>query len=233
MASLPYFLIDRIVLQPMRWATAGTIMAAEMAQSTDVCVNMSGGYHHASEQRGEGFCLFSDVGVAVALLRKKHLLSLSDNVAIIDLDAHQGNGFERVFMQDTSVHIFDMYNGDIYPNDGYAKTAIQADIPLPMGSEDNVYLNTLKAKLPDFLDKCKPVKLAFYNAGSDILSGDPLGGFDVSAQAVVARDVYVFKELIKRNIPFVMLLSGGYTKTSYEIIADSVTELINMRCKTR
>lgn len=45
-------------------------------------------------------------------------------VLIIDLDAHQGNGHERDFMEDENVFILDIYNREIYPFDGYAKRAI-------------------------------------------------------------------------------------------------------------
>jgi histone deacetylase 11 len=34
---------------------------------------------------------------------------------IIDLDAHQGNGHERDFIDDKNIHIIDFYNYRIYP----------------------------------------------------------------------------------------------------------------------
>ena len=43
-------------------------------------------------------------------------------VMIVDLDAHQGNGHERDFLDDERVYIMDMYNKWIYPNDGPAKS---------------------------------------------------------------------------------------------------------------
>ena len=59
---LPRSIINKSIIEPMRWGTAGTVLAAEKAENNGIAVNMSGGYHHASQQRGEGFCLFSDVG---------------------------------------------------------------------------------------------------------------------------------------------------------------------------
>ena len=161
-------------------------------------------------------------------MREKELLNPGDKIAIIDLDAHQGNGFERVFMDDASVFIFDMYNKDIYPQDQVAKHKIAVDVPLPMGAGDDVYMNLLHEKLPPFLDTLSDAKLVFYKAGTDVLAGDSLGGLNVSKQHVIDRDVYVFEQLIQRNLPFVMLLSGGYTKQSYQIIADSLTQLLSM-----
>ena len=47
---------------------------------------------------------------------------------IIDLDAHQGNGYERDFINDDKVYIVDMFNPMIYPCDNYAKKAINCPI---------------------------------------------------------------------------------------------------------
>jgi histone deacetylase 11 len=117
-ARAPRWLIDWRVLRPMRWATAGTILAArEALRSGGVVMNLSGGYHHAGSDRGEGFCLYADVGVAVAVLRHDGLLAADDRVLYVDLDAHQGNGVARVFAHDPKVFLFDLYNRDIYPHD--------------------------------------------------------------------------------------------------------------------
>lgn len=44
---------------------------------------------------------------------------------IVDLDAHQGNGYARDLMCDNSVYIFDVFNRNVFPQDGYAKRAIK------------------------------------------------------------------------------------------------------------
>lgn len=224
--KLPYFLLNRAVVRPMRWAGAGTLLGSEEALKGQCVVNLGGGYHHAGPQGGEGFCLISDVGVAVASLRERGLLDAEDRLAIIDLDAHQGNGFERSFLQDAKVSILDIYNADVYPNDRQARAGIDVDIPLDMNTADGVYLEKLKQALPAFLDTPRPPRLVFYNAGTDIFHGDPLGALRVSREGVLERDRYVFSELDKRGLPFVMLLSGGYTRESYRLIAESVGALL-------
>jgi histone deacetylase 11 len=89
-ARAPRWLIDWRVLRPMRWATAGTILAArEALRSGGVVMNLTGGYHHAGPNRGEGFCLYADVGIAVAVLRRDGVLAAGDRVLYVDLDAHQ------------------------------------------------------------------------------------------------------------------------------------------------
>ncbi|WP_414543804.1 histone deacetylase [Nostoc sp. CCY0012] len=226
LALVPYKLIDRTVLSPMRLATRGTIMAAEAALEDGISVNLSGGYHHASRKKGEGFCIYSDIGVAVYELRQSGKIKSDDKVLMIDLDAHQGNGIARIFDEDKSVFIFDMYNKDIYPKDLWARKRINTDIPLNYGTKDSVYIDNLKRELPLFLKNQRDAKIAFYNAGTDIYEKDPLGKLSISKQGVLERDKFVLNSLIDFGIPCAMVLGGGYTKESYELVVDSICYIL-------
>lgn len=225
----PAWLLDWCVLRPMRWAVQGSIIGAEAALDDGLAVNLSGGYHHASPDRGEGFCIYADVAIAIAALRNTQRLADTDRIAYIDLDAHQGNGVCHAFRDDACVFIFDMYNPSIYPwHDLAAKDRIDCDLPLPDGCSSSEYLDLLKQRLPGFIDSISssaPVKLAVYNAGTDIVCDDPLGALNISPEAILKRDLLVVEELRRRGIPTLMVLSGGYTRSSYELVADSVTEL--------
>ena len=68
-------------------------------------------------------------------------------------------------------------------------------------------------------------QLIIYNAGTDILDGDPLGNLKISPEGVVIRDEKVFRFAKDQNIPLVMMTSGGYMKSSARVIADSITNL--------
>ncbi len=113
--QLPGWAIDWHVLRPMRWATRGTIIAAQESLIHGFAVNLSGGYHHAKPHHGEGFSIYADVGIAVASLRKDKLIAETDRVIHIDADAHQGNGICHTFMNDNRVFLFDIFNSRIYP----------------------------------------------------------------------------------------------------------------------
>lgn len=228
-ARLPAFAVDWHVLRPMRWATMGTIVASENALQCGLAINMSGGYHHAKPNAGEGFCIYSDVAIAVASLRKNGLLKSSDRVVYVDTDVHQGNGICHVFLNDPRVFIFDIFNSGIYPAyDVEARNRIDCPVAITSVCTDNEYMQALKNALPGFLDSVSNsrIGIAFYNAGTDIVAGDPLGSLNLSAATVNSRDQFVVSELRKRNIPTVMVLSGGYTKKSYQLISDSVIQLI-------
>jgi histone deacetylase 11 len=78
--------------------------------------------------------------------------------------------------------------------------------------------------LPQALDEFKP-QFIIYNAGTDILAGDGLGRLNVSAQGIIERDQIVFQQARKRNIPMLMILSGGYTLQSAGVISKSIANL--------
>lgn len=229
-ARAPAWLVDRLVLRPMRWATAGTILGAQLAMRHGLAVNLSGGYHHASAERGEGFCVYADIALAIHRLRRDGSLTDADKIVFIDTDAHQGNGVCHDFVNDPRIFIYDQFNREIYPAfDRDAKRRIDCAVPLDSGCTTEAYLHLLERKLPVFLDSIsrdRRVRFAIYNAGTDVTLGDPLGRLGVSEAAVLQRDQFVIQELVARDIPVLMLPSGGYTPRSAFMIAQSVGWII-------
>lgn len=226
----PSGILARSLLDPLRLATSGTLLATQYAvKNQAIVMNFGGGYHHAFSNRGEGFCFFADVALAIKSSRISGLLQQNDNVGMIDLDAHRGNGFESFFIDDSSVSIFDMYNFQVYPGrhpgdvDDYPYM-----VPLQSGMSGESYLRVLREELPAFLETLKDAKLVFYNAGTDVLAGDRLGRLNLSFQHVVERDRYVLQQLKALAVPVVVLTSGGYTSESYKLVAECAKILVNM-----
>ena len=229
---VPSWAIDWHVLRPMRWATQGTILASRAAINCGFAVNLSGGYHHAQPEKGEGFSIYADVGIAIASLRANGLIEESQRIVYIDTDAHQGDGVCHAFLEDNRVFILDIFNSEIYPAyDNLARRRIDCAIGITGACTETEYMRELRLFLPRYLDSvCNTsVGLAIYNAGTDVVTGDPLGGLSLSASTVRDRDLFVVDELTKREIPTVMLLSGGYTKQSYQLVADSVIALMEIK----
>lgn len=220
--AFPNFILRGRLLNPMRWATAGTVLAAELALDFGWAINLSGGYHHAKSDGSSGFCFFADINLAAN--RFFELRPDAEKIMVLDLDAHQGNGFEDIFKDDPRVDTFDVYNGDIYPRDTAAARYIRYNHALPNKTKEDKYLDILTKELPKAIAESKPEYL-IYNAGSDIYSKDALGGLLVSADGIVARDEFVFRECRKHNIPIVMVLSGGYHPDSSQIIGRSIANL--------
>mmetsp|Transcript_8389 Transcript_8389/g.13664 ORF Transcript_8389/g.13664 Transcript_8389/m.13664 type:complete len:165 (+) Transcript_8389:616-1110(+) len=135
-----------------------------------------------------------------------------------------GNGHELDFSGDPSVFIVDMYNSSIYPNDVQAKRAISVPVELKTGTGDELYMPLLNSALKNAFRRFLP-DFILYNAGTDCLSGDPLGELDVSPEGIQQRDEIVFREALSRKIPILMVLSGGYQRNNAQVIAESILHL--------
>jgi len=218
---IPASMLDKKLLYPMRLATGGTLMAVDAAQKFGWAINLSGGYHHAKKDEGDGFCAYGDIALAADKYLRKNV---KGTVLIVDLDAHQGNGPESMLGNDPRIAILDIYNEDIYPHDEEAKKYIRYHGPIYSNMEDDEYL-ALTKNLLDKAFKENKFDLVIYNAGTDIYEADSLGEIKISAKGIIKRDEIVFKEARKRKIPIMMLLSGGYTQESGNIIGDSIINL--------
>jgi histone deacetylase 11 len=69
LAAVPNAWLQKWLLKPMRYATAGTVLAAQLALKYGWSINLSGGYHHAKDDGGEGFCVYADIPL---FMRKTH-----------------------------------------------------------------------------------------------------------------------------------------------------------------
>jgi len=196
---------ERLVYRS-RLAVQGTINAAFMALTDGVAANLAGGTHHAFPDRGEGFCVLNDVAVAIRVLQSS---CWARRILIVDLDVHQGNGNAAFFADDDSVFTFSMHGAKNFP---FEKPPSSLDVPLDDDLSDDAYLDTLKAYLPDTLDAVQP-DLVFYLAGIDVAADDRFGRIALSRDGLHARDHYVLSQIHQRDLPAVLLLSGGYAET--------------------
>ncbi|KAI0236167.1 Histone deacetylase 11 [Lamellibrachia satsuma] len=221
-AHLPKCIVQSQVLRPLRFQTGGTVLAAKLALERGWAINLGGGFHHCSATQGGGFCVYADITIAIRLLFD-NMIAIK-RVMIIDLDAHQGNGYERDFMADDRVYILDMFNHEIYPNDEYAKGSIRRKVQLNSDVGDSEYLSLVRKHVEAALNEFPP-DLIIYNAGTDVLEGDMLGHLSLSTQGVIERDQIVFQKARTRDIPIMMLTSGGYQRSTARVIANSILNL--------
>ncbi|XP_066325288.1 histone deacetylase 2-like isoform X2 [Miscanthus floridulus] len=222
-ALLPNLLVQQKLLYPFRKQVGGSILSAKLALERGWAINIGGGFHHCSAEEGGGFCAYADISLCIhfAFVR----LNIS-RVMIIDLDAHQGNGHEKDFGSDGRVYTLDMYNSGIYPFDHVAKKYIDQKVELDGGTKTEDYLEILDKALKVAESRFQP-QLILYNAGTDILDGDPLGSLKVSPEGVITRDEKVFRFAKDQSIPLLMMTSGGYMKSSARVISDSIVNLSN------
>lgn len=220
---LPSWVVRRCVLQPLRLQAGGTALAARLAMRHGRAVNLGGGFHHCSRARGGGFCAYADLQMAVALLRCERP---GLRVLYVDLDAHQGNGFERDAAADPGLYVFDVYNPRVYPGDRAALAGANRQAHVHAHTSDERYLAAVRDGLDASADEFgAPADLVLYNAGTDCMRGDPLGGLSLSPDAIVERDELVFRWCAGRGVPVCMVLSGGYQRSNAPVIARSLLNL--------
>lgn len=221
LAILPSSLMQPMVLNSFMYISEGTVLCARRALERGIAINLGGGYAHASSDKGEGFGLIADVPIAIRALEKDGLIK---RAMIVDLDVHKGHGDILVFKDDRSVYIFDMYEMGIYPTGSFDLRA-DRDIPLSFETKEEGYMHLLQTHLPKSIEKAKP-DIIFYVAGSDPYYKDKLGSIQMSFKGLVERDLFVLDEARKRNIPIIMVLSGGYSEDSWRIHFETIKEII-------
>jgi acetoin utilization deacetylase AcuC-like enzyme len=190
-------------LAAAREVVCGPRAGAAAARSTQVAANLAGGTHHAFRDRGEGYCVFNDVAVAAAVLRRDGVIR---RAAVVDCDVHQGNGTAAIFQGDPSVFTFSLHGAKNFP---FRKEVSDLDITFEDGAGDEEYLTALRAHLPGVLDGQRP-DLVFYLAGADPYEGDRLGRLKLTIDGLRARDRAVFDACRDRDLPVVVAMSGGY-----------------------
>jgi histone deacetylase 11 len=211
--------LEQHYLAPMRLGVGGTLVATAWALgrprgSAPVAVNLSGGYHHAMADRGSGFCAFNDLALAAVLAQREFSI---ESVLCIDLDAHQGNGTARLFAELPGARLLDVFDGDIWPQDEVARAVTEHALALPRGTKAAAYLAALETGLDAAF--AEPPGLVLYNAGTDVLAGDPLGGFELGLSDVAERDRQVLSRTRAAGIPTITTASGGYSETSHRALA--------------
>jgi acetoin utilization deacetylase AcuC-like enzyme len=195
-----------------RLSVQGTIDAARMALEDGIAANLAGGTHHAHAGRGEGYCVFNDVAVAIRVLQREQRIA---RALVVDLDVHQGNGTAAIFEGEESVFTFSMHGAKNFP---LRKERSSLDLGLPDRCEDEDYLALLAEHLPDVCERARP-DLVVYLAGVDVVQGDRFGRLAMTREGLAARDRLVLETVKARGLPLLLVLAGGYARTP-EITAD-------------
>ncbi|HEY3382723.1 MAG TPA: histone deacetylase [Vicinamibacterales bacterium] len=237
-AQLEMRMSDEVV-QGFRLMAGGTTLAARLSLAPDrdarpaaaepyrrtrrLGLHLGGGFHHACEDHGEGFCLINDVAVAIQILRRDGLIR---RAAVIDCDVHHGNGTAFIFAGDRSVFTFSIDQEHNYPQ---FKPHSSLDIHLPDYADDETYLRQLSGALPRVFSSGPDI--AFYLAGADPFEDDMLGGLGLTKEGLRRRDALVMNAAKELDVPLVVTLAGGYARNladTVDIHAGTVEEALKI-----
>ena len=165
--------------------------------------------HHATPHRSMGFCLLNSVAITAAALRDR-----GERVAIVDLDAHHGNGTQDAFYGDPRVLFASLHQSPFYPGTGaLAETGAgeasgtTINIPVPAGTTGDAYRAAIELVIGPALQRFAPTWLLL-SIGYDAHRDDPLTALSLTSGDygdLVARLVDVAP-----TAKVVALLEGGY-----------------------
>jgi acetoin utilization deacetylase AcuC-like enzyme len=146
--------------------------------------------HHATINRGMGFCLLNNVALAA-----EYLVNVSDSqipeaqkLAIIDLDLHHGNGTQEIFWRRGDVLYISTHQSPFYPGTGYLDEIgvgpgkrCTANFPLPPYTGDHGFIEVMETLILPLLDRFSP-QMLLVSMGFDPHWRDPLGNLLLSAE---------------------------------------------------
>ena len=182
--------------------------------------------HHATEDRGMGFCIYNHAAIAAKYLQNKYSLS---RVLIIDFDVHHGNGTQDIFYDDPSVFYFSIHQHPFYPGTGRPTETGMADgegftlnIDLPKGSGDEEFIKGFSEELIPKMNDFKP-EFILISAGFDAHDNDLLGklSYTPKGYSQVAKIINsIYKKSNAKGIMY--MLEGGYVPENIDNASQAI-----------
>jgi acetoin utilization deacetylase AcuC-like enzyme len=170
--------------------------------------------HHATADRGMGFCIFNNAGIAARYAQRKYGVG---KVLIIDWDVHHGNGTQDIFYEDGTVFYFSTHESPWYPWTGAKEETGRGkglgttmNCPMARGAGRKEFIPAFE-KLAMAADRFRP-ELVIISAGFDARQGDPLGRFELTDEDYFDLTAFVL-EIAKSYAGgrLVSVLEGGYS----------------------
>ena len=184
--------------------------------------------HHAGPDYGGGFCYLNNVAAAAA-----DQVAQRRRVAILDYDAHHGNGTSEIFEDEAAVLYISTHQYGIYPGTGAAADVgkgegrgFNVNIPFTAGCGDASFTMAYDEIIEPVVRAYKP-DVILVSLGMDAHYRDPLTGLSLSSPGyvdLVSRSERLARELCGDR--FVVVLEGGYHLVALsEVIAAIVARL--------
>ena len=187
--------------------------------------------HHALREKSSGLCIFNNIANSILFLREE--MKYTKRIAVIDIDAHFGDGIAQYFYDDPSVlyfsiHEYDYVEGEIGfideigTGEGIGKSI---NFPIPLNSTDNDFLASLEI-IELVLREYKP-DLIIVAAGFDMYYDDPIGNClltSISYYKFTEKLLKIAEDTCEGKLVFI--LEGGYSLIGLPICIYSVIKAL-------
>lgn len=183
--------------------------------------------HHASRNAGRGFCIFNNAALSA---KYAYLRYGVERIAIIDFDAHHGNGTQEIFYDDSNILYISFHQYPHYPGTGNLDetgtgngTGFNMNFPFMPGTDEADYLVAARDIIIPVIERFKP-GLFLVSAGYDSHLLDPLSSLNLVEESYY-KIMYIISCLGSKYSEgrVGILLEGGYDCNS---TAQSVIETI-------
>ncbi len=204
---------------PFFLQTLGTLRACEIALSKGIAYNLGGGFHHAMNDCGRGFCLINDLVIAARKTLQDEGL---DQIWIIDLDAHKGDGTANLTQNEDRITTLSIHMETGWPLDSHAtpQAFTPSNIDIPIASNKNEqYLMKLEEGLKKLQNNFPKAQLTIVVNGSDPYENDALESsqkLKLTQNQLLERNKLVYHFLKDLEVPQAYVTSGGYGEHAHE-----------------
>ena len=222
---------SRKMVERSRRSVGATLGAARAALTDGAAANLAGGTHHASSDRGQGYCIFNDAAVTIRTLQADGQIT---RAVVWDCDVHHGNGTAAIFSGCDDVMTVSLHGAKDFPA---VKPPSTLDLPLARGTDDAGFLHAVRLAAAEIKrshwDDGR-FDLMIYLAGADPLATDALGSLAVSKLGLRERDRLVLETAIELGTPVAVCMGGGYSPRIDDIVdAHAATVLAAARYADR
>ena len=184
--------------------------------------------HHATKDRGMGFCIFNHTAITARYLQQKYDIK---RVLIVDFDVHHGNGTQDIFYEDPSVFYFSIHQHPLYPGSGRpsetgsgAGEGATLNIDLPEGAGDEEFIQGITKYLIPKMMAFKP-EFIIVSAGFDAHQGDLLGRLTYTSRGYKEAAKIINKIQNKYNSKgIIYMLEGGYDPENIDKASRAIIE---------